>query len=188
MRMRDIDALIKATEKAINGIEQMNKKYPKKYEDAANLVCDHVITQWYDSYNPIIYDREGSLYKMYDVKVKDSKLIVDIDGEGLSGLGRYLYELTFVEGYHGGAKTGTSYYRSPQGTKLKAFSHPQPGIPYWKTPIPEFYRWGRPALRSFSPYNRIINQLNKAMSEIDEERQSEYNKYINKIKNIIQRL
>lgn len=181
MRIRDVEALINATERAIKGIEQMNKKYPKKYEDTANSVCDHVITQWYDTYNPIMYDREGSLYKMYDVRIKNDRLIVNIDGEGLSGLGKYLYELTFVEGYHGGAKTG----------KIKIgdtiFSHPNPGIPYWKTPIPQLCFWGRPALRSFSPYNRIINQLNKEMSEIDEERQTEYNKYIDKIKNIIKR-
>ena len=181
MRIRDIEALIKATEKAIIGVEKINKIYPKKYEEAANYVCDNVITQWYDTYDPIVYDRRGSLYKMYEIKIRNNKLIVDIDGEKFSGLSRYLYELTFVEGYHGGAKKGKT------GIDGYMEDHPSPGIPYWKTPIPQFYFWGRPALRSFSPYYRIMSQLKKEMSEIDKERQVEYDKYVNKIKKIISR-
>lgn len=187
MRIRDIEALISATENAITKVNQMNKKYPQKYYNTAYEVCDTVITKWYSSYSPIIYDRVGSLYDMFKVRINGTKLLVDIDGEGLSGLSEYLYNLTFVEGYHGGAKSGTSYYRSPQGTKLMAFPHPQPGVPYWKTPIPEFYRWGRPAVRSFSPYYKIRETLDKRLGLIDKERQKEYDAIVEKIRKIINR-
>lgn len=188
-RRRDIEALIKATEKAIKGVENINKKYPEKYKDVAYLTCDSIITKWYDSYSPIFYEpyRRGSLYKMFKVELDGRNLIVDIDGEGLDGLSRYLYELTFMEGYHGGAKNGTIKIKNEKGDVIKEIPHPSPKVPYWKTPFPYYTNWGRPAIKTFSPYNRIMLELSKEMEKIDKEKQEEYDKLVNKMRAIISR-
>lgn len=173
MRRRDIEALIKAIEKGIVKIDKMNKKYPQKYRDEAYMVCDSIITDWYSQYDPIFYNRSGSMYKMFEVKTNGTKLIVDFDGDSLDGLNKYIYDIAFVGGYHGGADKGAN--------------HPRPGIPWWRTPIPEFSEWGRPAKKSFSPYNRMMIELDKKMTEIDKERQSEYDAIVNKIKSVFMR-
>ena len=173
MRIRDIEALIRATEKAITKVNDMNKRYPRKYYNTAYEVCDNTITEWYSSYDPIMYNRRGSLYNMFEVRINGTKLLVDIDGEGLAGLDEYLYNLTFIRGYHGGADKGEG--------------HPQYGIPYWRKPIPQFTQWGRPAQRNFSPYYRIKTRLDKRLTEVDKERQKEYDNIVSKIQKILNR-
>lgn len=174
MRTRDIISVINNLKKAKAQLEKMNKVYPKRYVEELYLIGDEVITQWYSSYDPFFYDRRGSLYEMFEVKLDGTNYIVKFNNDNLGGFEEYIYNLTFIEGYHGGARGGEN--------------HPKDGVPYWRTPYPFFSRWGRPALRSFSPYYRMVNRMKTKIKEIDTEKQKEYDQIIEKAMKSINKL
>ena len=172
MRTRDAIAAIKAIDKAINKIEKMNKKYPKMYKDELERVGDHIITEWYSKYDPIFYDRYGGLYNAFVVRLTGtnysvyfgSSLMKDVYNQSVN----WIYKNSFIEGYHGGSRHN--------------------GIPYWRTPYPNYTAWGRPALRSFSPYYRMVKEMNKKIKEIDKLKQDEFDSVLNRVKKSINRL
>lgn len=189
MRRRDIIATIRSIDKAKEKIKDMNKRYPKKYQEELYLIGDNVITQWYSKYNPIMYDRIGSLYKAFKVTLYDDEFAVDFDPSFMErDKSSLIFENSFMQGYHGGADKGTIIKKDENGTVLYTESHPQPGIPYWQTPIPEFGHWGRPAKRSFSPYTKMVSEMNKKIKEIDDEKQKEFDGIIEKVEKAINRL
>lgn len=172
MRTREVASAIYNINKAKKKLKRINETYPQRYVEELYLIGDDVITQWYSLYDPIFYERRGSLYDMFDVKLNGTDYIVEFKDDSLTGLDKYLYDLTFVEGYHGGAKRGVSHMYN-NGKVIASFPHPHEGVPYWKTPIPQFYQWGRPALRSFSPYYRMVNRMEKKIKELDDQKQKE---------------
>lgn len=173
MRTRDILSAINNVKKAKVKIEEMNKRYPKKYKEELEMIGDDVITQWYSTYDPIFYNRSGDLYDAFRVNLDGVNYRVDFDSSLMDG-NEYIFENSFMKGYHGGAISGDG--------------HPNPGIPYWRTPHPWYYEWGRPAFRSFSPYNRMINLMNKKIRKLDKEKQDEFDKIIEKVNNSINKL
>ena len=185
MRIRDIERAIHAVERAQNKLIEFDKKYPIKYKKELERVAERTITQWYNSYlTPIVYDRAESLYHAYKIEIIGTDIHIDFDSSYMDEyVGRdvnsLIYENSFVSGYHGGASSGTT---------KNGQSHPHPGIPYWKTPIPKFTNWGRPALRSFSPYYRIKNLMDQKIKEIDKEKDREWQKEIDNIKRCISKL
>lgn len=173
MRIRELESAILEIQKAKKSFEEMNKKYPKKYAEELYLVGDNIITEWYSQYDPIFYERSGSLYNAFKVNLNGVNYSVEFDSSFIDG-NELIFQNSFIEGYHGGAKSGEN--------------HPSPGIPYWRTPIPQFTEWGRPAKRSFSPYIRMIQEMNKKIKEIDKEKQEEYDKIIEKVEKKINKL
>lgn len=177
MKTRDIIAAINAVKKAKTKLEKMNEKYPKLYKEELEETGKHVIAEWYASYNPIYYNRNRSLYHAFRVNLDGLNYSVDFDAAFIGN--EIIFENSFMEGYHGGARSGVTELGEP---------HPAPGIPYWKTPIPEFTHWGRPALRSFSPYTRMTAEMNKVIKKIDKEKQQEFDGIIEKASKAIEKL
>lgn len=172
MRTRDILEVIKTTERAKKRIENMNKKYPQKYKEELEEIGRSVISEWYATYDPIFYNRQMGLKHAWRVVLNGTNYRVDFDPELMDSSydidNEYIFENSFMNGYHGGAIHN--------------------GIPYWRTPYPEFTAWGRPALRSFSPYSRMVSEMNRKIKEIDKEKQDEFDKEIAKVQRAINRL
>ena len=173
MRIRDIKSAINSVQRAKKKVEEINKKYPKKYKQELEFIGDYVITDWYSAYDPIYYDRLGRLYDAYKVELNGLNYEVIFDSSLIGG-NDLIFENSFMSGYHGGSSKGKN--------------HPAPGIPYWRTPHPFYSEWGRPALRSFSPYTRMVSEMNKLIKKIDKEKQNEFNKEIAKVQRAINRL
>lgn len=169
MKTKDIISAINSVDKTIKKVNEINKKYPPRYKEELDRIGDAVVTQWYDTYDPIYYSRLGRLYDMYKVTLTKDKCIVHF-GYPIIGIETYIYYNSFVEGAHGGARSGEN--------------HPNPGVPYWR----RYCTWGRPALVSFSPYDRMQIQMNNMIRKIDKERDSEFRFYIDKMVKAIGRL
>lgn len=119
-------------------------------------LCDTIqnaIDEFYDAYpddadEPFFYHRQHRLYDA--VKIKKTKNDQDIEvlyGEEyfpkyprVKRKG-YMYDLIFINGYHGGARDG----KTADGVE-----HPDGKTPYWKTPFPELNKWGSPAAQTES--------------------------------------
>ena len=119
------------------------------------------VTAFYNTYHPKYYEREGDTsthtgglydllnlekdvwgrvsYASYDDLLDQSQMTLDRRGNNL-------YNKVFVQGWHGGAEGGEG--------------HPNPGVPYWRTPQGQYYNWGRRAKRAKTPpYERFIKQI-----------------------------
>lgn len=172
MKARDIDAAINSVIKAKRKIDEMNSKYPIRYVEELKQVGESVISRWYASYEPIYYKRTGSLYDAYHVTLNGTDYSVEFDDSLLKD--ETIFVNSFIYGYHGGAYKGEG--------------HPNPGIPYWKTPFPKFKYWGRPAKLTMSPYQSMVTQMKKKIKEIDREKQREFDNIMNKVQKAIDRL
>lgn len=184
MKTRDIERAINATIKAKSKIEKMNMIYPKLYYNELNEIGKHVISKWYATYEPIYYHRQMSLKHAYDVKLHGTDYSVVFDSSLISSFQHhqdndYIYQIAFIEGYHGGDTFGGESKGSP---------HPHPGIPYWRTPFPYFTSWGRPAKRSWSPYYEMVNQMNNAIKKLDNKKQKEFDEIIKNVQAAINRI
>ena len=172
MRTRDILRAIKVAENAKRKLDDMNKKYPKRYKEELEEIGKSVISEWYATYDPIYYDRQMGLKHAWKVSLNGMDYRVDFGYELMDTNYHQNTEIVFnnafMNGYHGGS-----------------FNN---GIPYWRTPYPEFTAWGRPALRSFSPYTRMVSEMNRKIKEIDKEKQDEFDKEIEKVQKAINRL
>lgn len=168
---------------------RFNKQLNIKVEKDLKKICRLGVKNFYDGYYPKYYNRTYDLYHAY-------KVVVDLDGEcdweviyshefmkkkhgmrnGVSTVGNdYIFQNSFMEGVHGGAKKISSEKAVIWG------EHPEPGIPYWREYHPsqiedgeipwEF--WGQPAAATYpSPYTYIeekaqeyINKSQKMYTE-----------------------
>lgn len=172
MKTRDILDAINRVKKTKEKIEKMNKVYPKRYKDELEEIGRSVISEWYATYDPIYYDRQRGLRNAWRVILEGTNYRVDFGADLMTTSyhepTEYVFEKTFMNGYHGG-----SYHN---------------GILYWRTPYPQFTSWGRPALRSFSPYRRMVSEMNKKIKEIDKQKQVEFDKEMAKVQRVIDRL
>lgn len=179
MNTKYIIRAIKSVESAKQKIEQMNKKYPLRYKDELEDVGNTVVAKWYASYHAYYYRSKESLFDAFKVILHGTDYSVEFDYTFMNTHGEideYIFENSFIQGYHGGAD------------KDKNGKHPHPGIPYWRTPFPTFKSWGRPALRSFSPYNQMVAKMNKTIKQIDRDKQNEYDKIIDRVNNSISKI
>ena len=190
MRIKEIKQVISVVEDAKKKIEKMNNTYPKKYHDELQEIGLDVVTRWYASYEPFMYERTLGLKKAFDVKLEGTNYRVDFSPDLMDDVyeveKEYIYENSFVGGYHGGAIDGPG--------------HPNPGIPYWRTS--HFYNygeatdrtgwrydgWGRPAKKSPSPYHMMKGRMQKKIKEIDREKQEEFDKIVDRVKKSVNRL
>ena len=117
----------------------------EKYKDAFNKA----VFAFYDDYDPYIYVREGDpqkesggLYDLYQPTFDDDGLIIGTTSDGgpnpmdlISNVGKmpdFIYELTFLEGWHGGAKTIND--PTPRDYPASVWgAHPAKGRPVWRT-------------------------------------------------------
>ena len=165
MRIREINSAIRNVKKALRDIEKINNKYPNIYRDEIKLVADSVIDMWYDSYDPIFYDRYGQLFKAYSIVLKKGTCNVYFGSNQMKSVynqsKNWIYKNSFIGGYHGGSRHN--------------------GVPYWRTPYPFFTDWGEPAVFTFSPYERMVTEINNTIKEIDTQKNEEVSLIIEKV-------
>ena len=149
-----------------NYIEKIEKKlipvYNNAYGDFLDVVESKIrkihetaIDEFYMSYRPMFYkERRGSLYNTLLIKREGNELSWDFEPsvmtyrKGSGGGENDLFDVVFVQGYHGGAKSD------------KYGSHPNPGMPYWRTPYPKYNKWGKPAeIAEISPLERFNEKM-----------------------------
>lgn len=175
MKTRTINEVINVVKNAIDKVDKMNKKYPKLYEDELDKIARSVMVQWYSSYHPYFYDRQMELWNhAWRITLNGTEYKVEFGYELMDSIYHQDVEIvfnnSFVNGYHGGS------------------FHDGGNIPYWRTPYPEFTSKGRPAIRSFSPYTRMVSEMNKKIKEIDNKKQNEFDAIVNRVQKSINRL
>lgn len=193
MRTRTLKEVANVLKKAQKDLIQIKNETPEKYKEELEEIGKEVMADWYADYDPfydgISYDRTGNLKQAYKVTVEGSHYSVDFSPEYMDDvymaknedgsysnphwLTKYIYENSFIKGYHGGATDGPN--------------HPRPGTPYYKE-YPEFSIWTRPAVRSFSPYAMMNKRMKEKIAELDEERQEKVKKIIDRVDKSVSRL
>ena len=143
---------------------QINTKYRNNAKKDLNQIARIAIDEFYESYDPLIYDRYGSLYDAYKVNVNkdvweiitDSSFITSSHHQSNS----IIYNNVFELGYHGGST----------GEGLNS------GIPHWRKPFPFFSEWGEQAVNSIPPKEVIQEKYNQYMDKIPIKLQDEFDK------------
>ena len=121
-------------------------------------IFDQAVDEFYDSYSPQYYDRNRSLYNILDIQ-EDEYGMAATEAAGYTDLfnednmtkvtkardGSSLYDLVFMQGWHGGA-TGTD--RNGMSVSSPHYRTPYPGDSSLKK---GYIRWGRQAARSTAP-------------------------------------
>lgn len=184
------DAMMKRIrEQAEAAIKDAGRKAKLKYfendaDKAARELFVKVLDEWYRDYTPKYYRRRYSLYDAVESEIDDTGWSLWFDDEKVgeyrrsdgstynmttSGHGGYgvedrLFIKAFMEGWHGGAKSGRK--------------HPSPGVPYWRMPEPYYSHWGRPAKRTLfaglTPHEELVRRFRHYESTIGQQRLDEY--------------
>ncbi len=121
-------------------VNELLKPVPDKFKD--------VIDEFYNAYDPSYYDRRESMYDILRLSSKrisngEVSVVLGFDDSGMSfRKGGTAFQLSFVEGYHGGA-VGTDH----NGVGVD--------VPTYRWPPDKYYWWGNPAFKSDSPYEKF---------------------------------
>ena len=139
-------------------VKDVNSELDKIYVRDLNKIIKRAINDFYGTFKPKYYKRKYSLKYMYNVTSKNGFIDMDFSGEYANAQHRLgndeLFNLVFIGGYHGGAK-------SIADNKIEKWGmHPKEGVPYWRTPYPNYTEWGYPAKQDVSPMERIDDALN----------------------------
>lgn len=145
-------------------------------------IFNTAVDSFYQSYSPSYYGRRNSLYDMLQLHTDDSGMVISglveaTDATDYRGLfdktmptdrkGGSLFDIVFVEGWHGGAKSINAAAAATWG------AHPSPGVPYYrrggivigkngKRFYHKYGKWGRQTVRTESPYQKISMDLSSA--------------------------
>ena len=167
-------------------LEKLRKKYIDKclteiQKSFNKIKYKHLgkFGSYYRNYIPEYYNRRYELYKIPRIEIdRDNETFQTYyDSERLTKwyriykklgptLGKeYIYQLSFVDGFHGGARSGP-----PDDG-----GNPFPGNkdkPYWRTPPPpeefpiRYSKWGNPAVKTRSPKMLIEDDFKNAVPKI----------------------
>ena len=144
-------------------VKDTYRAFGKYYKEKLAGVFNEAVMEFYNAYYPRFYEREYGLFDILDIKTNADGMVITgndycslfdesamhEDRSGNEGL----YDLVFVEGWHGGS-TGTDAWGHTVDT------------PHYRVPYREegdadvgFYRWGRQAVRTDSPYKIFKREL-----------------------------
>lgn len=125
-------------EKLVNSIETAAKKTNSeiliKATPEIESASRFAVEDWYMAFNPNSYERTESLLHVYDVQPFVGEINVHLSSDELGGhraSNDYIYNLAFIQGWHGGAFQGFP--------------------PLWRTGF-NFSEWGDPAPKTTSAY------------------------------------
>lgn len=143
---KNLEKIMSNYEKAIiNDIKQkVEKETPKIEKKVLDLVENKLtefykisVLEFYNSYPNPIYDRRGSLNNLFKIKREGNILRYWFEPSEITSRTGYagedgLYTTVFKEGWHGGAM--------------------HDGVMRYRTPIPYYTYWGKPAVQTLSPF------------------------------------
>lgn len=148
-------------------VDEVNKKTARLLYYKIKEICNEAITHYYNSYSPRMYRRKESLFDAVDYGIRNEQFHAEYGADLINARHRisneYIFDVMFMEGWHGGAKNGTG--------------HPSPGTPYWKYPptarnmyleeydkIVYVNKWAlwypTPAVQSTAPFEMIMSKWN----------------------------
>lgn len=143
---KNLEKIMSNYEKTIiDGIKQkVEKETPKIEKKVLDLVENKLtefytisVLEFYNSYPNPIYDRRGSLNNLFKTKRDGNVLRYWFEPSEITSRTGYagedgLYTTIFKEGWHGGAM--------------------HDGVMRYRTPIPYYTYWGKPAVQTLSPF------------------------------------
>ena len=151
--------------------EEIAKKYTDKAVKDLNKIGRLEVWNWYRSYSPKTYRRKKTLYYGFKITENNGDITIHFGSEQMYKIHfvdkydpTYIFENSFIGGFHGGAIDGPD--------------HPNPGVPYWRTPPPHYPFWSVPAKRDESPYDRIKKSYEAYENKIADKIYREYKKKI----------
>lgn len=160
-----------ATEAATRATKRLMDKIYGKLKMELQDIYDEEVRKFYDDYDPLYYHRRYSLYRALKISEITSNDIIGIDysfksymtvyshsGQLDGSLDNSLLELTFGEGYHGGARAMIPWHNKNTGENG---IHYTGDTPLWRTPYGGYYSWGRPAYKSDAPYDLFMEKMEK---------------------------
>ncbi len=147
-----IDILGKYQQNKSTILSSIIQQYAIKTQPAIGSKMKSAIKTYYDSYKPMLYDRERSLYGVFRFDITSSSYALILDPAFLQGVHRvaddWIYDKMFKEGFHGGAPhNGGMYWRWP--------SKPIGNIGRYSM----WYPWGE-ALQTAAPYDIAAKDIN----------------------------
>lgn len=172
-RQRELQTAISVYQKELVKYKRIIEEYPIKLEERLNEVGRQVVARWYADYEPTTYRRTRSLYQAFRVEREGFNVNVEFDSELIEASHRvsndYIFENSFIEGYHGGADSGPK--------------HPDLGTPYWRTPPPRYPRWYKktPAYHSFSPYDEMVSRMQEEIDDANRELKEDLNEVVRRL-------
>lgn len=179
------------------GQKEAEKEFAQWQRTFLKEVFQDAITDFYSAHTPTKYSRRGDmgsrtggLYDLYALSDSNSETpLLDFDSSSLynkanmhQGRKGYngLFELVFVEGYHGGART-----ISPGKAKIWG-KHPDGSTPYWRRRgfvrvlgrMHDYGKWGRAAKKTTPPKDLVETHLESKWPEM----QDKYDELVKKYK------
>ena len=150
---------------------EMADKYSVRAAKQMNKIARLEVWRWYSSYAPREYNRKKTLYYAFKITGGNGIVNVHFGPEMMYPIHRvdkydssYIFENSFMQGFHGGAINGSD--------------HPNPGIPYWRRPAPDYPEWGWPAAHNVSPYERINKAFDDYAKRTSKKLENEFKKKI----------
>lgn len=157
----DISKIIKDTKEQQ---KKVNRKYNKQVKENLNKIAISSINRFYDYETN--YKRKWDLYNAYKVNVNSREWSILFDSKYMhehGSLNDYIFNIAFLDGYHGGANSGRN--------------HPNPGEP-WLRGGYNFSQWLRPATLTESPFHMISKEATRYLDETKQKSQDEFEKPI----------
>ncbi|HAU86959.1 MAG TPA: hypothetical protein DCW90_16155 [Lachnospiraceae bacterium] len=150
--------------KLANSIEtaknKTNEEIPVKAAPEIESASRFAVEDWYMAYNPNSYERTESLLNVYDVQPQIGAINVHLSSGELGGhraSNEYIYNLAFIQGWHGGAFQGFP--------------------PLWRTGF-NFSEWGDPAPKTTSAYMLMQKYIHEKKDTIQELTWSTFRGYL----------
>ena len=131
--------------------KKTNSEIPEKAAPEIESASRTAVEDWYMAFHPDYYERTESLLNVYDVQPLTGGINVHLSSDELGGhraSNDYIYNLVFIQGWHGGAFQGFP--------------------PLWRTGF-NFSEWGDPAPKTTSAYmlmQKYISEKKKPIQEL----------------------
>ena len=134
-----------------NAKNKTNEEIPQKAAPEIEKAARTAVEDWYMAYQPVSYERTESLLHVYDVKPQTGLVNVHLSSDELGGhrvSSDYIYNLMFLQGWHGGAL--------------------HDGFPPLKRTGPGFIYWGGPTVKTTPAYLLMQQYIGEMKGEIQE--------------------
>ena len=146
--------------------DEINERLAKIQYDKAKQLSKEAIDMFYGSYGPNLYQRTGSLYDIFDIEITGDngfRFSITSDLMGWHRSNEAVFQIDFIEGYHGGRK-----WRTPPTIDGQTWgNHPiigrfvkiEGGDYAFATHSWEYWHW-KPAVKTESPFVYLLKRWN----------------------------